>query len=210
MPIIQIPGIISNFHNMKTNSNKFTFYWLEDKLYTSKFINDETLKPHPINIIMFNTVPELMERLILDKKAELLSNDIGLILDLQIDSYQELLLPKSWSGYSLDKKIITQDESYDVGLTFYEAFILGLLPNMTDNEKANSKPFWNPPPPVIFLTVLDQYHKKYDKRIEKIKEFCIKARGNNNPTESYVEYVNKFEVTPEKINRILKSFNIIK
>jgi hypothetical protein len=162
---------------MKNNETK-TWLWLEDEFRT---IQDIVAK-FPLNYKQFNTVGALIDFLIIEKQKERLK-DYGLILDVLLKGNQYIYLPTEWNHASKIPYIKTE-MGYDVGVVFYEELIM--------NKSNNWEPIWNPPPPIIFLTVIP-----FDPQMEiRINEIKI-AWGNTHHIEAEfakVKWVRKWDV----------------
>ena len=155
--------------------------WLEDELSSVQDIAANL----PSNKKTFNSIGELLNYLI-EKKIEKNLLEYGLILDVLIKGNDFLFSPSQWNKSSNDKYIKTE-EGRDAGIKFYEELIM--------NKSNGWKPFWTPPPPVIFLTVMP-FDDKILKRLQEIK-MAWGSFYNVNPDKARVKWIRKWDVEYE-------------
>ena len=176
--------------------------WLEDELSTVDDIS--ILKPirkiHPEKI---TTLMELVERIIEIKNSNTddLSN-YGVILDIMIQGTPYIDIPKEWSGKEYEA--VPTNNGYDAGIVFAEKFILNMF-EQSNEEKREFKPLWNPPPPILFLTIMSSESKGTQKRLNDIKRKWAKYNGVS-IEEAKVTYIRKFDATNQIFNDLFNKW----
>jgi hypothetical protein len=184
----------------KFNFEKTSWLWLEDEPATVSDVLTSVFEKLNLKLRKFTSIGELMDYLIQIRgkdPSELLN--IGLILDIMIKGAYFVSVPNEWSHGSSINHYKT-NMGYDAGIIFYEKVILNL-----DGIKSTDKaPYWNPPPPVIFLTVLAK--EKISDEINIIKNKW--AHYNNVvQSESKVEYLDKWSVDEILIRELINFWN---
>jgi len=168
--------------------------WLDDQPNTVVDIYNE-LKENKIAIEKFQNPAELSNFLI-DKKDSL--DKFGLILDVMLQGQKLISIPKAWSGKDTDEYKISNGMGHDAGLLFYEEFVLGI--------SNKNEPFWKNPPPVLFLTVIDNKTTSFDNRLNNVKHYWKKHHNINEENRINVAWERKWERKSNFID-ILKRYN---
>ena len=144
----------------------------------------------------FQSIGQLVDFLVDSKEKNDLSS-FGLILDIMLVNTPFIHIPKEWSGLEKDEFFNTQGD-YSAGLSFYENFILNM------NNIKNNKPFWNPPPATIFLTILGTEYKDNKQRFLRIQNKWLASRAHlkDKRKEASVEWINKWSAEDELLATI--------
>jgi hypothetical protein len=168
--------------------------WLEDQISTVEDLRS-TLTKLGLSMDLYQTPSQLIDYLVDIKISypDQLKN-IGLILDVMLTAQRYITCPVKWYGGEQPLYLPTQD-GYDAGLIFYEKLILGI--------DISKKPLWNPPPPVLFLTVLHTDFKDTEQRLEVIRTEWARAYSIK-PEQARVKWLRKWEANLDTLKEIFK------
>ncbi|KJU84972.1 hypothetical protein MBAV_002833 [Candidatus Magnetobacterium bavaricum] len=176
--------------------------WLEDQPGT---VGDMGLYLTKIGIRYnsYQTPNELINFLCKIKKEEVpdILNNYGLILDVLLMGNRYITCPPEWSGGQKTNFFPTDKSGYDGGIAFYERIILGM--------GIKDSPIWNPPPPVLFLTVLKQGDENIEQRVETIKEKWAIAACDGFIDRAKVAWLGKWDANEKKLREIFKGWGEI-
>jgi hypothetical protein len=161
--------------------SKRKWLWLEDELSSVSDIRN-FMDRNYVTFEPFSNFDDFYLRLVDLKKAGKL-HEYGLILDIKIDAVKFVPLPKEWSGDGEFKNIRVESEVNNTGLVFYENAILEY-----------AKDFWDPLPPVIFLsTVLESVFKLDLDRIKTKNPYVAFVRKwDYDDTSTFLTYLNEW------------------
>jgi hypothetical protein len=170
--------------------------WLEDQQATVEDLKDILVNQLKLKMKMIQTPSELINYLINARQNRSDLSKIGLILDVLLAAQRYIVCPSEWTGDKSPLYFQTQD-GYDAGVLFYEKFVLGLNLSKT--------PFWSPPPPVLFLTVLHTDFKETEQRLERIR--LEWAKLNNVSQElSKVKWLRKWDANFNSFQDIFREW----
>jgi hypothetical protein len=187
-------------------SKQVKWLWLEDEPQTVRDIQELIFRGYFMKKNSLFYVPgKLLKKLIEIKNSKRENlNDYALILDIMLKGNPILYSPKSWNGEE-DRNIST-DNGSDAGLKFYEKIILNIQSPKLLAGETEINPFWSPPPPIIFLSVL--HPDKVQPKLNEIKSFwafCHKTTVEN----TKVAFLNKFDLNYKSMANILKTWDIL-
>jgi hypothetical protein len=152
--------------------------WVDDQPSTTEDFQTQ-LRTSGISYELFQNPDKLNWYITNFKQKKLSLAEFGLILDINLTGFNYITCPKEWS--TEEKTIFWQtNKGYDAGLIYYEKVILGKPEN----------PYWNPLPPVIFLTVVDTGYIVAENRLQELKHFWQKI---NNKNYSNVIWIKKWD-----------------
>lgn len=172
--------------------------WLEDQPATVSDLKFTLSKILQLPIEMFFEPASLINELVkLKIEGGQKLQEVGLILDVLLSAQRYIICPSKWSGRK-DESYSTQHGGYDAGLLLYEKLVLGLNISKT--------PIWNPPPPVIFLTVIPaEYQEAPQKRLSNIKEEWSRANGVE-VHAAQVTWLRKWDADEAKLREIFTAW----
>lgn len=173
-----------------------TWLWLEDQISTIIDIKKE-IQHSNISVILFPNTGELIQYLIKKKKENPESlKDMGLILDVMLARSIYISCPEKWHR-GKDIAYFPTNRGYDAGLVFYENVIMNI--GKTDYEG----PYWNPPPPVVFLTVLHTDMEKTEQRLNRLRLHWSKE-NHVKLEKAKIEWLRKNDAVGGELGKLLK------
>jgi len=167
--------------------------WLDDQPNTVDDIYRE-LKSNDIRVERFQNPAQLTNYLIKNRDN---LDDFGLILDIMLQGQKLITIPKEWSNEDDNKYKVAHGMGHDAGLLFYEEMVLGL---------SDGKLYWENPPPVLFMTVIDNRTTSFDNRLYNIKEKWGGYHKLDDISKAKVSWERKWERKSKFID-ILKRYS---
>lgn len=186
-----------------------TWLWLDDNVSTIVYLKDQVIGPR-MNYQLFASPATLIDYLAVLKQNKIDLGSYGLIIDVYLMGHPRIFLPKEWTGLE-DMITFPTEGGYDAGLVFYESGILGLLPGMTEDEKEKVKPFWAPPPPVIFLTVMQENRPGFTERLDLLRKVWANSFNSSRIDSSTrgikmedarIEFVRKWDMSAKYLDEL--------
>jgi len=174
---------------------KRQWLWLEDEEETVQDLQIGLRKT--IDFQTFGRIPDLT-RYLLEKRDEIESGSlkIGFILDVMISSAHAVTRPQNWFHEGDEERSFFTNRGSEAGLVFYEKCILA--------EDVSSTIF-DPPPPVLFLTVTHTDRGDFANRLARLKEAWGRAQSVS-PDEAKVKWVRKWDIDGTGLAELLQGW----
>ncbi|MEZ5199655.1 MAG: hypothetical protein R2764_25720, partial [Bacteroidales bacterium] len=153
---------------------------------------------------IFSSPNELIEKLIIirnDKNDNLIN--YGLLMDIVLYGHAYIHSPPDWTGKEEDEYYKTNNGN-DAGICFIENILLNGTNIKLDLDK---EPYWNPPPPIIFVTLMDNEPDGIKRRIKDIK-YKWASYSSCKPREAKVGYIRKWDASSEVFNKLFINWGI--
>lgn len=175
---------------------KRQWLWLEDQQET---VADFKYQVESKVVEIFRRPNDLMLELLKRQREDRLGTEpLGLLLDVMLINHPSIAVPGVWHGGDKIAYFPTQRNGYDAGVVFYEKVILA-HPTM-DN------PPILPPPPVIFLTVVQQDFQGLEGRLEGIRTQWAKQRGVDSSIAK-VAWIQKWNAQGTKLVDVIAGWD---
>lgn len=169
--------------------------WLEDEEDT--VADFKAAVEAGVQVESFERIQDLT-RYLLNRRSEIEQGKlkIGFILDVMVQGAHAVFRPREWFKDGSEETLFTK-HGFEAGLIFFEHMIL---------DNGGKRSFLNPPPPVVFLTVMHDDSSDLQGHLSQIKVAWATVSGRCKPEDARVKFVRKWEVSGSDLVDILKAW----